>query len=452
MKVHQRAMRDSSFEPVAGDDRRIRMVCSTETVGRDNIVLVSGGIDLRNYRENPVWLWGHDPNSPVARSVEINATADGKLVALVEFPPAGVSPKADEVLGLLRAKTIRAASTGFDELDGEPVDPADHSRGWRITRSELMEMSFVTIPAVPDALAGERSAKIGRFPNGEIVHWIAREIGEQAADAIKRSLGFGPKWNCTGATDLDVIDVEGWQAEEAVERVFAAAGFDGENPDTVMAARAFGVVDGNAPLIKRSYGLPFGDIVDGKLVATRAGLASVSAKVDAADIPDSAKLCVRSMLTKYGIVDEREVVASVKRTFIQRGMWEVGALAQTLAELGWAQDCATWEAEMEQDASAVPAMLGEAMRLVGEALIAMTAEEVAEMMARFDTPPETDDLDEEEAAIVTQAKSPGAQRFLAGKFRQRHMLASRVKPVERTVKRTRRHRARMLELLALQGD
>lgn len=68
----------------------------------------------------------------------------------------------------------------------------------------------------------------------------------------------------------------------------------------------------------------------------------------------------------------------------KKGMYAVGALARLLAELGWIEDDAQWEAEYEGDGSEVPQMLADAMKQLGAALIAMTIEEVAELLATND--------------------------------------------------------------------
>jgi hypothetical protein len=64
-----------------------------------------------------------------------------------------------------------------------------------------------------------------------------------------------------------------------------------------------------------------------------------------------------------------------------KGLYSIGTLASVLSDLQWVQQSAEWEAEWEEDGSAVPAMLAEAMRQLGAALIAMTEEEVAEALA-----------------------------------------------------------------------
>ena len=64
-----------------------------------------------------------------------------------------------------------------------------------------------------------------------------------------------------------------------------------------------------------------------------------------------------------------------------KGLYSVSWLAGLLADLGYLEDGVAFEAELEGDGSPVPEMLATAMRQLGEALVAMTAEEVAELLA-----------------------------------------------------------------------
>lgn len=144
-------------EATTSTSRTVTVVASTESLGRDDIVLISGGIDLTNYRTNPVVLWQHDPACPIGRATEIGVIGTD-LVATVEFAPEGVSHHADTVYGLIKAGVINAASTGFETREAEPLDPANpRTGGIRITACELQEFSFVSIPACPDALITERA-------------------------------------------------------------------------------------------------------------------------------------------------------------------------------------------------------------------------------------------------------------------------------------------------------
>lgn len=63
-----------------------------------------------------------------------------------------------------------------------------------------------------------------------------------------------------------------------------------------------------------------------------------------------------------------------------KGLYEVSRLASLLDTLSYIEDSVEWEAEWEDDGSQVPAMLHEAMVKLGETLVAMTVEEVAELL------------------------------------------------------------------------
>jgi hypothetical protein len=68
----------------------------------------------------------------------------------------------------------------------------------------------------------------------------------------------------------------------------------------------------------------------------------------------------------------------------RKGLYEVGWLASLLESLGCLEDCVEFEAALEDDNSQVPAMLHDALQGLGAALVAMTAEEVAELLASDD--------------------------------------------------------------------
>jgi hypothetical protein len=92
-------------------------------------------------------------------------------------------------------------------------------------------------------------------------------------------------------------------------------------------------------------------------------------------------------------VDRKRVarfVAGIKR----KDLWDVGYLADVLSTIGWLVDAAAWEAACEGDGSKVPGMLADAMQALADALLAMTAEEVAEALAdarRDVAQPDSDD-------------------------------------------------------------
>jgi len=148
----------NSFSAVvrAVSAREFKFVGATSRLGRDGHVLIPSGIDLSNYKKNPIILWQHNPAAPVARCTSI-AVVDGELRGTGEFPPAGTSDTADEVCGLVKSGIITTVSLGFNVSDAEPLDPKRPHAGKRITHSECLEISLVSVPADTGAVITERA-------------------------------------------------------------------------------------------------------------------------------------------------------------------------------------------------------------------------------------------------------------------------------------------------------
>lgn len=142
-------------EPLADDE--VAGVAITGTLARDGDVWDTAGIDLSNYRSNPIVLWSHDPTQPVGTASAIGLTSAGSIGIVVRFAPPGVSAIADEVRGLVKGGVVTGFSAGINPTEVEPLDPRNPRSGVRITKSELLEVSFVSIPADASALVQQRS-------------------------------------------------------------------------------------------------------------------------------------------------------------------------------------------------------------------------------------------------------------------------------------------------------
>src|SRR5579862_2956387 len=76
-------------------ERQVRLILSSDALDRTGEVIEQGGLELDDYKANPVWLWQHDPGFPIGNAIDIKINVRGKLEALVEFAPAGVDETAD---------------------------------------------------------------------------------------------------------------------------------------------------------------------------------------------------------------------------------------------------------------------------------------------------------------------------------------------------------------------
>ena len=135
-------------------ERQVRVVASDGSIDRMGDVLVPGGVILDEYRRNPIILAQHDPQQPIARCASIGVEGSA-VVALIEFPPAGTSEKADEYLALLKARVLGAVSVGFLPRAWEPIKGG----GLKFTSWELLELSVVSVPANANALVTERALR-----------------------------------------------------------------------------------------------------------------------------------------------------------------------------------------------------------------------------------------------------------------------------------------------------
>lgn len=106
------------------------------------------GWDLERYQKNPVICWGHDTfDFPVGKATAFEETDDGGLKVTIQLRGAGRSARVDELAGCLEDDVVRAVSVGF--VPGASKQRPDGT--WERRNNELLELSFVTVPADEDA-------------------------------------------------------------------------------------------------------------------------------------------------------------------------------------------------------------------------------------------------------------------------------------------------------------
>jgi HK97 family phage prohead protease len=138
-----------SISPLS--ELEVLIVVSTSNLALDGHILEASGMDLSLFRKHPSVLWSHDPKEIVGTMPAIGLV-DGKIVGKVEFAPIGASSRADEIRALVKSGVVTGVSCGFDILESTPIEKNKPNRGLRITKSRLLECSFVAVPA--DAYAG----------------------------------------------------------------------------------------------------------------------------------------------------------------------------------------------------------------------------------------------------------------------------------------------------------
>lgn len=124
-------------------------IASKEIIDRDGDLISLSGMDLAQFKTNPVILFAHDIRQPpVARATAISIKGDELLVD-IEFPEEGISAKADEVRGLVEAGFLNAVSIGFQPRE---TSLNAETGGLNFLKTELHEISLVPVPANQAAL------------------------------------------------------------------------------------------------------------------------------------------------------------------------------------------------------------------------------------------------------------------------------------------------------------
>lgn len=124
------------------------VVATNEGVDRDGEVIQVNAWDFNNFLKNPVLLWGHDYGSLPIGAVTSLEVRDGQVIAKGTFAN---TEFAQEVKQLYDDGFLKSVSVGFivRERNG-PI----------ITKAELLELSFVTVPSNPDALSRVKALEI----------------------------------------------------------------------------------------------------------------------------------------------------------------------------------------------------------------------------------------------------------------------------------------------------
>lgn len=247
-------------------ERTIRVIASTDSVDMMGDIVVQEGGDLSVYKRNPIVLFSHSPEMPIGTTRAIGLV-DGKLTAEIEFAPAGISHKADEICALTKAGILKSVSIGFDPVEAEPLNPSRPRGPQKYLKWILCEISVVAIPANTEAIVTEKAM--------------------------------------------------------------------------------------STPTTKAANPLKF------------------------------------------------------------KGLYDIGCLAELMCRLNYIHDNSVWEKACEGDDSAVPAKLASLLHGVGEALVAMTQEEVAECLACVDGKMEGCD-DEDDITVIELSNNPSVQKFRKG--------------------------------------
>lgn len=155
-------------------------VASTAVVDRHGETVSPQGWDLKFFKKNPVLLWGHDHTQPaIGKAERVWVEGEGKKARLMIEPIfQEVTELGRAVKQLVKDGFIRALSVGFKPIDQD---------GGSYTKQELLEVSFVNVPANPEAmLLAYKSLKQNEVKDEVISKLMDVEVAEYLAKQDQR--------------------------------------------------------------------------------------------------------------------------------------------------------------------------------------------------------------------------------------------------------------------------
>lgn len=166
---------------------KYKVLASTNAVDRQGDSIDQSGWDLTNFKLNPVMPWAHDYSAlPVGKATSVQVTKLG-LEAEFEFAPAEGNPMAQQVKVLYDQGYLNAVSVGFIPKTRQ---------GNIIKSAELLEISFVPVPANQEALRLSMKSIDGNNDLDESMKSILKQVLEKGAvaDELNAEEAFEAKY------------------------------------------------------------------------------------------------------------------------------------------------------------------------------------------------------------------------------------------------------------------
>lgn len=224
-------------------DGEFTAIASSEIEDRQGEIVKQAGWNLKNFKDNPVLLYMHDHTKPIGKATRIWVDKSGTK-PLLKFK-GFISDATDELKGykkLVEDGILNSFSVGFRPLEMD---------GNEITKSELFEISLVSVPANPEArLLAQKSLEDAGFDSKVINKVIGEEsevtelkaevkqlkktldeVKEQAESAVKGLQHLAPQ------RSKQVIVSKRLQSAKLLARVSDKLIVESGNPKTVDRAK-----------------------------------------------------------------------------------------------------------------------------------------------------------------------------------------------------------------------
>jgi len=153
---------NATFKAIGDGLTKFTAIITTHAIDRDQDVVIPSGMNSKEYEQNPVLLYSHDPNKPIGKMVtmrrgESSIDADFVLAPRPETHEGEWLP--DTVGALMKFGALKGVSIGYMPLDGgvrnaSKEDSTKYGGGVKRVYSKwkLLEVSVVSIPSNQEAL------------------------------------------------------------------------------------------------------------------------------------------------------------------------------------------------------------------------------------------------------------------------------------------------------------
>ena len=266
-------------------DDEINIVATDESIDREGEKIVVSGWKLDNFKKNPVLLWSHNAGLGEQRPAIGIADKLKEENKKITFIP--IFDMADQFAANIARKVkegfINAVSVGFLPLERDENNEAI------IKSAELLEISFVNIPANPNALIQMRSAGI--------------PISKDWKDWKEGSIEYPDEKGVVGTHTTPTASIDSsWDGSDARRSLLEWAG-GRENTNFSKFKRGFAWFDTEDADNLGAYKLPHHIVDNGELKVVFRGVSAAMAALLGArggvDIPDSDRQGVYRHLSRH---------------------------------------------------------------------------------------------------------------------------------------------------------
>ena len=227
-------------------ERVKRFIGTSESVDRDNEVVLVSGWDFKNYQKNPIVLWSHNHGAlPIGKTVGLYRDDKSKVIYFdIYFSETSTLGK--EIFALVQEGILKATSVGFRVLDWEWDEKAEAAV---FTKSELFEISVCTVPANQDAVAVEEEGKAKELDEQHFMDLLTQirtqieEMNDRISSVVTTQV-VEPTPTVVATTEpVDEVTTLPLEPDAVVDVVTLPLPIDAEVSETLLATIVQAVLD-----------------------------------------------------------------------------------------------------------------------------------------------------------------------------------------------------------------